>query len=401
MSGSSTPKGTSASTHVLILGTADWNQAIATNQHYIARELAKQRGVSVTFVESLGLRAPEFSAADAGRIARRVRAVVTRRGAAGVSRAVPDGVSVASPLVAPASWRVAHPANGAVLRRSVRGWLQGAGTRILWTYTPVTYGLEAHADATVYHCVDLLGQVAGIDPELIDEGEVSLAKAGATSVASSEVVRTHLEERGFADSILWENVADTQVFSAALTSAPARVARRAIFAGNLTPEKVDYSALHALTRAGWQVMLAGPRGHGDGKEFARALGAGVQYLGMLAPAELAQEFARATVGLIPYIVSPYTRGVSPLKTFEYLGTGLAVVASDLPGVRRVPGMVELASGPQGFVAAAEQFSEVPSPQRIAARVAIAQEHSWQGRGEQAREMVTTLAALSQERGARP
>ena len=42
---------------------------------------------------------------------------------------------------------------------------------MLWLYTPVTYGLDGHACATVYHCGDLLGTFPGIDAGLIERAE--------------------------------------------------------------------------------------------------------------------------------------------------------------------------------------------------------------------------------------
>lgn len=399
------PKAVGVSTHVLILGTADWNQLIPTNQHYITRELAKQTGAVVTFVESLALRSPELSVRDVARIGRRLRAVATgHRTPGGSNRVVPDGVTVASPLVAPASWRIAHPVNSLSLRRTVRAWRNHTGKRVLWTYTPVTYGLDSLADATVYHCVDLLGQFAGIDPKLTDEFERLLANAGAMAIASSDVVRAHLRQRGFAEPLLWENVADTDLFAGALTGAPPRVARRAIFAGNLTPKKVDYSVLVALVEAGWQVAVAGPRAEGGGRddhEFDDLQAAGVEYLGMLDATELAQELARATLGLIPYTLTPYTRGVSPLKTYEYLASGLGVVATDLPGVHGVPGMIERASDSADFVDRAEQFSALPAEEEVIARVTLAHEHSWLGRGEQARTLLRSLTETLSSGVSRP
>ena len=53
-------------THVLVLGTAEWDQAIATNQHYAVRELSEHH--DVTYVESMGLRRIEFTWRDARRI---------------------------------------------------------------------------------------------------------------------------------------------------------------------------------------------------------------------------------------------------------------------------------------------------------------------------------------------
>jgi teichuronic acid biosynthesis glycosyltransferase TuaH len=43
--------------------------------------------------------------------------------------------------------------------------------------------------------------------------------------------------------------------------------------------------------------------------------------------------AAADVGITPYTASAFNRASFPLKTLEYLGAGLPVVSTDLPGAR--------------------------------------------------------------------
>ena len=393
----------STATHVpiavLVLGTADWQQPIATNQHYITRELSRASDVSVTFVESLALRAPEFTRRDVARIATRVKSAVraSSKRPSPEPRPIPDGTTVVSPLVAPAAWRWSHGINTPLLRRSVSAWLAHTGPRVLWTYSPVTYGLERRAHMTVYHCVDLLGRFEGINAPMIDRHEANLARSGAIAAATSKVVHSHLVQRGFALPLLWENVADTEVFSAAVDLARPRSPRRAIFAGNLTPKKVDYSALVTLARSGWDVVVAGPRAQGGGNDehqFDQLIRAGITYLGMLSPRDLAAEMARATLGLIPYLDTAYTRGVSPLKTFEYLAAGLPVISSELPGVTPVPGMIETVSDHAALVERAEQYAATPTVNEVNSRRAHAAQHSWERRGAEAREIVATVMGFA-------
>jgi hypothetical protein len=118
--------------------------------------------------------------------------------------------------------------------------------------------------------------------------------------------------------------------------------------------------------------------------------AGVEHLGMLSPSQLAAEMARSTLGLIPYVDTAYTRGVSPLKTFEYLAAGLAVLSSALPGVTEVPGMVEVVQPDESFVDRAEAFAAPPAPAQVAARVTHAERHSWRRRGGEARALLACL-----------
>jgi glycosyltransferase involved in cell wall biosynthesis len=369
---------------VLVLGTADWDQPIATNQHFVTRELARE--FRVTFVESLGLRRPQVSRRDLRRVRRRLTGA--RTGA--VSRPRPDGVEVLSPRLVPVHVGPVRGFNRAALHRLVGRWSGHRGPRVLWTYSPQTYGLETSA-ATMYHCVDLLAEVPGIPPRVVLDGERQLSGSGAQAAACTELVRDHLRTVGFADPMLWPNVADVDVYrDAAARSEPVR--GRAVFAGNLSPSKVDFGLLEAVARAGVDLHLAGPVAEGGGSagvEVRRLAAAGATVHGVLAPVELAELYAGATVGLIPYVLNPYTRGVSPLKTYEYLAAGLCVVATPLPGVQPLDGDVLVRSG-QEFVDAVVEHAAVPAAAVVDRRVGEAEQHSWTARGEVVRATVRRL-----------
>ncbi len=371
---------------LLVVGTADWNQPIATNQHYMVRELSKADDVSMVFSESLGLRRPEIKVRDLRRIISRLMRPFTRSVAA--RRPIPANVQVVSPFVLPYHAGIFRRFNSWSLRRSVGAWLKEPTGRVLWTYSPVTYGLEDHSDVAVYHCVDLLGTVPGIDGALIERAEVELARKGITAIASSDVVRRHLLNIGFEDVLLWENVADTEAIQSHISTSDVRDPKAVIFAGNLAPNKVDFGLLRAVVEAGFHLRLAGPVAQGGGSAeglLAELTDAGATYLGTLSVEELGVQMSSTAVGLIPYLQNDYTRGVSPLKTYEYLAAGLAVVATDLPGVAPRPGDVWVAAdGSAQFVASLHEACASVSHESIERRRLIAERHSWSARGEQAR-----------------
>ncbi len=367
---------------MLVLGTADWNQPIATNQHYVVRELA--RAHKVLFVESIGLRRPTLSSSDLTRIARRLKPA---RALPNIGRLVPPNVTVITPRVIPVHVRATRDVNQRLLHVAVKSWLDSPPPRLLWTYSPVTYGLEAYADLTVYHCVDLLAEVVGIDKALIDRAERNLARQGVKAIGSSRVVVEHLKGIGFNHVEYWPNVADTTAISQERPSAPDRRGR-AIFAGRLTADKIDFAIVHAIVEAGLEVTLAGPVGtEADQRAIDRLAAAGVEYLGHLDFRQLAREYWKSAVGLIPYPLNSYTAGVSPLKLYEYLAAGLSVVATPLPEIRRadIGGVTicESVDFPDAVAAAVMTFSESEAE----ARMDMARRHSWVSRGEAVRAMV--------------
>lgn len=370
-------------TRLLVLGTADWNQAIATNQHTMVRELA--RAYPLIYTESMGLRQPELRMRDLKRIARRLRR--GRVADAAQQRQIPDGVEVRSPRVIPRHLGVAARLNRPRVHSLVEDWIAQPSPRILWTYTPATYGLEQIADAVVYHCVDLLGSVEGINERVIARGERQLAAVGTQAIGTSEVVAHHLERVGFRDVLHWANVADTDVIEAAR---PAVIERhpRAVFAGNLSTTKVDFGLLGALVDDGVDLHLAGPVAEGGGSAHAELrdlVERGATYHGMLNLTALAELYWTAQVGLIPYVMNDYTHGVNPLKTYEYLAAGLGVVSTPVPAVVARPDHVDVVDERAGFVAAVRHHLATTAD--ADERLAIARRHSWTGRGDEARALV--------------
>jgi len=377
------------SLQILVQGTADWNQPIATNQHYMVNELSKE--FSVTFVESLGLRRPELSVRDLRRALRRLRSassIVLQR------RAVPSGVRIVSPKVIPIHRSPWLRLNRLLLARAIHEWRNASSLRIHWSYSPVTYGFESGADVSVYHCVDLYAEFPGIDRSVVFESEQRLARSGALAIGSSEIVVKHLTNQGFARVLYWPNVADVDRIKASKPTDPANQRSGVIFAGNLSDKKVDFDLLQHLVDKGVELHLAGPVAEGGGNSQKRVndlVAAGASYHGVLDLDDLAALMHSREVGLIPYRLNAYTAGVSPLKTFEYLAAGLAVVSTEIPAVVPIAEDVFVTNTKSEFEAATQMLSVGVTSQDRERRVMIADAHSWRERGQAARSLVKELS----------
>jgi glycosyltransferase involved in cell wall biosynthesis len=116
-----------------------------------------------------------------------------------------------------------------------------------------------------------------------------------------------------------------------------------LYAGQLYPWKgVDVLVqAFALLPRGRLVILGGIEGE---KDLARVralvdrlgLGARVDMPGLVPQARVADALARATVVAVPFLRTAMTeRHTSPLKAFEAMAAGRAIVASDLPSTREV------------------------------------------------------------------
>lgn len=136
-----------------------------------------------------------------------------------------------------------------------------------------------------------------------------------------------------------------------------------LYLGSLHPWKGVHTIIRALAYVTHDVRLEIVGGNGERiaelQALAQGLGVGdrVIFVGHVAPGRRFDYIHRADVCLLPLtptsIASRYT---SPLKLFEYMAAGKAIVVSDLPSMRTVlePGNHALlvpASQPQAFAEA--------------------------------------------------
>jgi glycosyltransferase involved in cell wall biosynthesis len=311
-----------------MLSTADWSAPLQTNKQHIARRLAA-RGVDVVYFDSLGLRRPSARIADIRRIARRF----DRTDRARSSRATPDHVRTISPQVLPfhgvagIRWLNRHS-----LRRQMTALLDdpSVADAALYSFSPVTYGTEALFRTTLYHSVDFLHGIPRIPSRFVQQAEISLVGSATHIAASSRPVHEHLSRLTRRTVHYWPNVGDTKLYR----NAWGERRPRALFAGNLTPDKVDFNILRNLLEAGVQLQVAGPVGiDGTSPGATSVLGhQNTTYHGILSQNALAKLAGTCTVGVIPYHINEYTLGVFPMKVVEYLSAGLAVVSTVLPSL---------------------------------------------------------------------
>ncbi|MHA7834060.1 MAG: glycosyltransferase family 4 protein [Algiphilus sp.] len=132
--------------------------------------------------------------------------------------------------------------------------------------------------------------------------------------------------------------------------------------------------------------------------FGGPLPANVQAHGYLPHADLAGIYASLDVGLVP--ISPKVadrdgndigRWTSPLKLFEYLAAGLAVIASDVPSLRGLlqPGHEALVAPPDDVAAWTEALIRLDSDEKLRellsrqGRELVERRHTWTARAHEA------------------
>jgi alpha-maltose-1-phosphate synthase len=137
---------------------------------------------------------------------------------------------------------------------------------------------------------------------------------------------------------------------------------------------------------------------GDPGEASELLeGVGAVLLGPIPHCQVPAVLAEADIGLAPY-ARDAPDYFSPLKLFEYMAAGLAVVAGELPGTRELVSGEHAVLVPRGdpeSLAAAVAWLSVDEPRRdrmgSAARTLVAGGHTWRHRARRVIEHVAQPA----------
>ena len=221
----------------------------------------------------------------------------------------------------------------------------------------------------------------------------TLAGADLVLAVSSPLV-DYASARGARRAELAPNAVDLERFAALPERAPdGRVV--AVFSGALRP----WHGIDTIADA-WR-LLGSDAPHllvvGDGPGRAAMEAAGAEITGAVPHDDVAGLLGSADIGLAPY--SPDAPDYfSPLKLFEYLAAGLAVVAADIPGVRDVVGsdgavLIPPGDAAQLAVAVARLTADADERTALGRRArALAEEHTWDRRAQR---ILDAAAELSQ------
>ena len=340
----------------IVLATADWDHPLWTNKQHTAAALAAA-GHRVMYVESFGIRPPRVGPADRLRILRRLWRLLQ------LPRQQSARLWVWSPPVLPGG----HTGKALDLNRKLlQGgldvacrWL-GFTNPILWTYNPLTtlyIDLENFA-GSVYHCVDRIQDQPGMPVARIELCEQALTQSVDVVFATSPQLQINHQPLNY-HTLLFGNVADHKHFSRArlgdgqgLLACPEALSvrrPRLLFMGAIDAYKLDLLLLLQLAQRNpeWTFVLIGPVGECDPSTDVGALAAcaNVRLIGPVSYGDLPAWLAHSDLALLPLQVNGYTRHMFPMKFFEYLSSGLPVVATAIPALE-AHGDVALLCPPQ-------------------------------------------------------
>ena len=332
---------------------------------------------------------------------------------------ISDGLHVyRPPLYAPLSGqeplaRMTRTMRQNSLRRAMRQLKME--TPILWLYRPDMADLPGQCGErlVIYHIVDEYLGYADLEPSRIEQVRARerrlIERADLVLVTS----RTLLESKGGINpNTHWvPNAVDYARFAAACnpdarrSSEPADLADlahpRIGYVGALN-DKIDYSLLVQVADAYPSVplVLVGPV-RATTKASLGGLGAlhsrpNVRFVDQVAVDRVPNYVAACDVGLLPYSCNAWTANIHPLKMYEYLACGLAVVSTDIPGVRDEADLIHIAGDERGFVTATAQALGENGPDLRQQRRERASHNTWRQRVER---ISALIEATLEARGA--
>ncbi|MEW6338845.1 MAG: glycosyltransferase [Acidobacteriota bacterium] len=247
-------------------------------------------------------------------------------------------------------------------------------------WRPLAARLRERLGATVvYDLLDLHGgfetnaaAMVAEEERLVAEADLVVATSSALERSAKATARALVRVPNGCDVKHWSNVEARPL--------PPGVGRPVIGYFGAIAEwfDADLVAEIALRRPEWSLVLVGSTYGGD---VARLRGLPNVHLLGEQPYELLPGIAAGfDAGIIPFRDTPLTRATDPVKVYEMLALGLEVVATPLPEVVALRGLVRVAGGAEAFVAAIEAaLRAAPASEVVEARRAFARASSWDER----------------------
>jgi glycosyltransferase involved in cell wall biosynthesis len=362
---------------VVVLSGIRWD--FLWQHHQILATLFARAGYPTIFVETTGLSNPSLDPATIRKVLRRIR----RSGGKGhKERDTPPGLAVYSPLVAPPTWGVFRRLNRAFFMPRVARHLRhllGEVSPVIIAYPPTSTTLDLLSELkprlTLYDCSDNYEGFPGVPRDIALTERELLEKADLVSCTSAFLIEKVRPVRP--DAFMRGPAVDYDRF--AVLQGPGRHVgqdRTVCFFGYLSEERVDFSILKGLGERRFDVRLVGGVGRVEERFFASP---GVDYRGEVPHAELPAALEGTDAFIIPYKINDLTRGISPMKIYECLATGIPVVVTPLPELERFGEHVYLAENAEDFAKILKRLPELETEEKVRARIRLARENSWEAR----------------------
>lgn len=227
----------------------------------------------------------------------------------------------------------------------------------------------------VYDCVDELSGFTGVTPAVLHSARHLEEGAQMISVTARSLADSRRQRYSRVHHI--PNAVNPEEYDPWRKRAVSRLWKSPVigFLGALA-NWVDYPLIAELARSHpeWTFVLAGSAEGGD-------LGPISNLPNVVLPGRIPYEqvplvLGQFDVGMIPFVVNELTHNANPIKVYEYLASGLPVVATGFQEMESFGDLVEVADGAGAFAEAIEKALAARRPEDVAKRLAYVQRHTW-------------------------
>lgn len=396
---------------IIYISSIEWDFLWQQNQE-IAVRLARA-GNRVLYIENTGVRAPGLG--DAGRVFGRLKSWIGKLGTRGVREVAPN-VYICSPVVLPPfGSRIRRLINSKLLLPMIHraaGSLHFADA-LIWTYLPTDTARDlvrlfsGPNSVVVYYCLADFPKLSS-DPERVEQSERSLVESSDVVFANCTTLAQRLgqwtdnvqvfppgvdlsafpiQEQGESSSDAVRDEEDQKV----IASLPKPIIG---YIGGLHRHiDFDLVAQMAALRPDWSWVFVGPFQAGVETLQGRA---NIHLPGSKPHSLLVRYLRSFDVCIVPYLKTPYTETMVPVKLNEYLAVGKPIVSTNLPTVKefneRHHILITTENEPTKFLRGIEEALRMPKDQlTMTRRREVASLLDWQVIVETMSDLIGTAA----------
>lgn len=351
---------------VVVVSSIDWDTAWQRHQIFAAAFAAAGR--EVFFVENTGFRSPGWK--DVPRLWRRLVNLFSPKSAGGANP-IPNGVRVVSPRVLP-------PTNALFRALNARVFLPALERQL------ARLGLGPGADCVVYvPTATTLELVRRLRPGAVLYDCASNFRAHPSAPADfaateRELLRLSGQVVCDSDFLYEQKKAEHPRVAKIHQGVPADFFRLPAPRGTWTEfcyygtwsRDLDPRFVEAVAAAGFQTTV-----RGFTKGDAPALPPSVRRAPPVPRELVAENLGGYDAFLLPYRLTPFLMGVIPAKIYECLATGRPVLATPLPSLKSLEGLIYVGETPEDWARIARELPRTESAALREKRIALAREHS--------------------------
>jgi glycosyltransferase involved in cell wall biosynthesis len=353
----------------------DWGRHPSTTQH-LARQLGERS--RVVWIDSIAMRSPKLTAADARRVWGKLRGGRPAPGSA------PDPAWLVRPRPRVLPWHLSPAVaslNRAAIKRSVTEALGGEVPVVLAANPVAALYLEGiPREALVYLRLDDYAELPGVDPDLARAAEARMLRMADVVAATAR----RLLPPGAPGLYLPQGVDTAHFGQVSLVPPSDRVLG---FFGLLAPW-IDLGLIAAVARAApdWTLEFVG---RSDVDTTALRALPNVRILPAVPYSELPSVMRTWRAAWAPFAMNELTAAVNPLKIREYLAAGLPSFCTPLPEVREIHG-VRLGRTADDVTAWLREEAAIDDPDHRTARRRGVANDSWTARASELERCVRAI-----------